>query len=106
MAVVATATCYPQKSVAQAFTGNDFLAWSASDQRGYVSAQFGMAVTIAARMNPPMSQCIADEFYGRDGFRQERLDAVARRVGQFPNHHPSSVFLIMIENACGRFSQN
>ncbi len=99
---VTLATC-PQKSLAEGFTGAEFLSWSQAQQRSYVNAQLVMASSIVARAKPAMSQCLADHFYGDQGITDERFDTLRRTIEDYETYHPSSVLEIVIENTCGTF---
>lgn len=97
------AAAYPQKSEAESFTGTEFLGWPETEQRGYVSAQIVMASSIVAREKPTMAQCISDKFYGERGLTQAGFDKIQGAINEYRTYHPSSVVVILIENACGRF---
>ncbi|MFK7942918.1 MAG: hypothetical protein AB8B85_08425 [Paracoccaceae bacterium] len=103
-AVLAAAAMYPQKSSADEFTGADFLSWSDAEQRGYVSTQLVMASSIAARIKPPLATCIGEMFFEGSGMSDNGFDQVIARIREFSGYHPSSVMVIVIENACGRFN--
>jgi len=98
----ALAIC-PQESLAEGFTGAEFLSWSQAQQRSYVNAQLVMASSIVARAKPDMSQCLADHFYGEQGVTDEQFDALRKTIEDYETYHPSSVLVIVIENTCGTF---
>jgi hypothetical protein len=94
---------HPQKSTADTFTGAEFLDWSAAQQRSYINAQMVMAATIVARGRPTLSQCIADSFFEADGVTDTAFDSLLSSVGDYADYHPSSIFVVLIENRCGAF---
>ena len=93
----------PQVLAAESFTGATLLNRSESDQRGYISAQLVMASTIASRSKPEMVDCIADAFFDEAGMSDEKFDEIVQTIGEFQSYHPSSVLVILLENACGSF---
>ncbi|MGJ8628269.1 MAG: hypothetical protein ACSHXB_15015 [Sulfitobacter sp.] len=95
---------YPQETKAEAFTGEAFLQWPEADQKGYISAQVGMAASIAARIKPDVAQCISDTFYRDDGIGELVFETAVERIAEFKSYHPSSVLVVVIENACGPFN--
>lgn len=88
---------------ADGFTGAVFLEWETSQQRGYIDAQLVMASTIATRIKPDLSQCLADEFYGPSGLTNDGFELMTDRIREFSEYHPSSVLVVVIENVCGGF---
>ena len=58
MAVAVTATYYPQKSVAQGFTGDQFLQRAEQSQSGYISTQIVMVATITSRIDTDLADCM------------------------------------------------
>ena len=103
MALVGLGVICPQKSSADAFTGETFLTWSESQQRSYLNAQLVMASTIVARDKPTMSKCVSDEFFGSSGMTSEAFANAMQSIRDFKTYHPSSVLVILVENACGEF---
>ena len=94
---------YPQLSWAEGFTGAEFLTWSEVDQRGYISAQLVMASTIAARSQTDMPNCIASSFFDQSGMSASGFQSILATVAEYAEFHPSSVLVVVIENACGPF---
>ena len=94
---------YPQILLADRFTGEEFARWSEADQRGYIAAQLVMASSIVTREKPAMSQCIADSFYDEDGLSDSGFGTFVSHIDEFRTYHPSSVVVVVIENACGPF---
>ena len=103
MLLLGLGVIYPQETSAEAFTGETFLTWSESQQRSYLNAQLVMASTIVAREKPTMSQCVSDEFFGSSGMTSAAFADAMRSIHDFKTYHPSSVLVILIENACGEF---
>lgn len=103
ISLVALIGIYPQETVAEGFTGEQFLAWSEADQRGYLDAQIVMASSIVTRSKPEMSQCMADRYYGSSGLTDSGFAQIVATIAQYETYHPSSVLIIVIENACGAF---
>ncbi len=95
---------YPQESVADGFTGAEFLTRAEPDQKATISTQLVMASTIAARIKPPLSDCIGKTFFDPQGLKSEAFEAIIDRVREFGEYHPSSVILVVIENRCGKFN--
>lgn len=93
-----------ETTAAGAFTGEQFERWPEADQRGYVSTQLVMASTIAARIKPPLSDCIADAFFASGGMTDEGFVSITGRIAEFDSYHPSSVILVVIESECGAFN--
>lgn len=63
-----------------------------------------MASTIAARIKPPLSDCIADAFFAEVGMTDEGFESITDRIAEFDSYHPSSVILVVIESECGTFN--
>ena len=97
-----TATC-PQKSQAEGFTDEEFLTWSIAEQRGYLDAQIVMASSIVTRAKSAMSQCMANTFYGPDGLTDIGFSVFRKTITEYQTYHPSSVVVVVLENACGSF---
>lgn len=95
---------FPQKSVAEGFTGQEFLQRAAQDQRGYISTQLVMASSIAARIKPSLADCIGREFFDGAGMSDEGFLSIIGRIKEFEAYHPSSVLVVVIENRCGKFN--
>lgn len=90
--------------MADGLTGNQFLTWDRGDQASYLQTQLVMAGSIAARVKPPLSDCIADNFFAETGGISEAgHDRVLDNVREFTDFHPSSVLVVTIEAACGSF---
>lgn len=102
MAVV-LAIC-PQKSLAEGFTGADFLQQSSQEQWGYVSTQLVMASSIAARIKPSLAACIGQVFFDGSGLSDQGFDTVLARIEEFATYHPSSVIVVVIESQCEQFN--
>ena len=103
MTLLGLGVIYPQETSADAFTGETFLTWSENQQRSYLNAQLVMASTIVAREKPTMSQCVSDKFFGSSGMTSEAFTDAMQSIRDFKTYHPSSVLVILIENACGEF---
>jgi len=97
------ASFYPQETRANDFTGSDFLQWSEAQQLSYINAQLVMASSIVARDKPAMSQCVADTFFGDSGITDAKFRDVQSSVTSYATYHPSSILVVLIENACGKF---
>lgn len=97
------AAIYPQKTLADGFTGETFLSWSLAEQRGYLDAQIVMASSIVTRAKPAMSQCMADRFYGPEGLTDRGFEEIRTTIAEYQTFHPSSVVVVVIENNCGAF---
>ncbi len=104
MAMAAINTIYPQKSLANEFTGKQFLKRSAEDQRGYISTQLVMASSIAARIKPSLAECIGEAFFDGTGMADDGFEKVIARIAEFDAYHPSSVIVVVIENQCEPFN--
>ena len=104
IALTMTAAIYPQKSQADGFNGQVFLERSEQDQRGFISTQMVMASSIAARVDPSLSECIGRVFFDGTGLSESGFQIITRRIAEFPNYHPSSVLVVVIEKACGAFN--
>ncbi|MDF1804360.1 hypothetical protein [Thalassovita sp.] len=100
---VTLATC-PQKSLAEGFTGAEFLQQSTQEQRGYVSTQLVMASSIAARIKPSLAECIGRVFFDGSGLSDQGFDMVLARIEEFKAYHPSSVIVVVIESQCEPFN--
>ncbi len=101
--MMVAATFHPQISEAAGFTGKEFLAWTVEDQKSYLEVQMVMAATIAARIKPILSDCLARKFYGNNGLSEKGLSQVVMEIRNYSDFHPSSVALVVMERECGGF---
>lgn len=99
----AITSSYPQKVSAEGFTGQEFLTWSETQQRGYLEAQVVMAGTIAARINPELAQCISSEFMSKNGLSASAFSGILGSVAEYETYHPSTLLVVLIEQDCGAF---
>lgn len=103
IAIMGACGFYPQILSSNEFTGVQFAEWSEADQRGYISTQLVMASSIVTREKPDMSQCMAESFYDDNGLSDSGFEMFRSRISEFEAYHPSSVIVVVIENACGPF---
>lgn len=104
MAMAIATAFHPQTSLAEGFTGKEFLEWSEKEQRGYLDAQLVMASSIAARIKPPLAACIATSYYGESGLSLDGFRGLISAIGDYGDYHPSTVLVVLIEQACEQFN--
>lgn len=51
-----------------------------------------------------MSECVAKHFFGTKGLRDEKFNELIETIGDYGTYHPSSILVVVIENACGPFN--
>ena len=94
--VAALLTALPAK--AETFKSADFLKWAPGSQRSYFATSVTMASAIVRVNSTQQSTCI-NTWYGRNREKvEQRFIAVMR---QYPDYHPQSVILAVIEKQCG-----
>lgn len=101
--MAAASTIFPQELLANSFTGEQFAQWTDAQQRSYLNAQIVMASSIVTRAKPGMAQCMADKYYGANGLSEDGFQEISKVIREYNNYHPSSVLVVVLENACGKF---
>ena len=96
----------PQKSLADGFTGKDFLEWSTSAQESYFQTSVTMAAIMATRTHKASSDCLGAWYLAPDADRDARHVTLRSAIERNTTHHPSSVIFLILEEACGPFVQN
>lgn len=103
MGLVALMAIYPQESVADGFTGDDFLKWDRSAQDSYFQTSLTMAAIIATETNKPSGDCLADWYLSPDADRDSRNTELRSIIEQNAAFHPSSVIYLVLAEECGPF---
>lgn len=102
--MVAGGAICPQNSLAEGFSGQDFLAWSQQGQESYVSTSIVMATLVATRTNTKTAACL-ETWYALDAeTRADKNTEVIGKIKRNADYHPSAVILLVMEEACGSFS--
>ncbi|WP_299283276.1 hypothetical protein [uncultured Tateyamaria sp.] len=102
--VAAVTAISPQESLAEKFTGEEFLTWSVEGQDNFIGIAVTMASLIATRTNPPTGQCL-DTWYAASEDIAAKRDAEIRAViARNAEYHPTAVIMLVLEGACGTFA--
>lgn len=103
MSVAVIAMICPQISLAEGFTGADFLAWPQDQQNSYIQVSIAMAGVVATQTKPETAACI-DTWYAPDtDLKEERNAAIRDTIGKYASYHPSGVIFAVLQDACGAF---
>lgn len=97
-AILVATLIYPQVSIAEMFTSEEFLTWSREGQGHYFRTAIGMAGLIARQNDEAQGDCIDNWYFNDQDRAHDRITSVMR---QYPSYHPRGVILAMIEKACG-----
>ncbi|MEM6713309.1 MAG: hypothetical protein AAF590_13665, partial [Pseudomonadota bacterium] len=96
MAFVVGAAIYPQKSVADGFTGEEFLTWSESGQNNYIGTSVTMATMVASRTNTVASDCLDQWYAASEEVAQMRNREMRDAISRNSEFHPSAVILLIL----------
>jgi len=96
---------FPQKSLANGFTGEEFLNWPIEGQNNYIGIAVTMASLIASRVNPGNGECLDTWYAARDAVAEERDAEIRATIARNSEFHPSAIIILVLEEACGSFSQ-
>lgn len=102
--LTAAAVFSPQKSLAEKFTGEEFLTWSVEGQDSYIGIAVTMASLIATRTNPPTGQCLDVWYAESEDVAAERDAEIRATIARNAEYHPSAVIMLVLEGACGTFA--
>lgn len=97
------AMIYPQISLAEGFTGEDFAAWPTVSQDSYIQSSVMMAGVIGAQVKPEISRCIDGWYFADEATKAERNDSIRQVIAGYETYHPSGVILALIQQDCGAF---
>ncbi len=106
IAIVVGMAGYPQKSMAEGFTGKEFLTWDHVGQDSYISTAVVMATFIATRTNEATAKCLNDWYAKSATISANRNDEIRSIITKNASHHPSAVIVLVLEGACGSFSDD
>jgi len=94
---------YPQVSVAEGLTAKDFLGWGVEAQTGFLHNSVVMAATVSSRRDTQHAGCITAWFFDDRGIRADVRAEVDQTLRDFPEYHPATVLVALIERECGAF---
>ena len=94
---------YPQYSLADSFTGNDFSNWERVSQDSYIQSSIMMAGVIASQIKPEISSCIDSWYFESESVKSTRNNEIRALVSQYSTYHPSGVILAAVQQECGAF---
>ncbi len=98
IAAMAIALFHPQESLAQGFTGEQFLKWERKAQDYYFRTAIGMAGLIARQNIKQQGRCI-DNWYFKNS--EKAGDEILQIIKKFREYHPRGVILAVLEKKCG-----
>lgn len=101
--LIGTGVICPQVSQAQGFTGEAFGTWSETGQDSYIQSSVMMAGVIATQIQPEISSCIDNWYFGTPAAKAERNAEIKALIDQYASYHPSGVILAAVQQACGSF---
>lgn len=102
--MLAAITC-PQISVAQGFTGAEFLEWSEESQSAYIQNAVTIASLISSRLDASHANCVSVWYFGESGIETHRKSDVIQSITEYLEYRPDAVLLAMIEKACGAYGE-
>lgn len=86
---------------AEKFTNADFLQLPDEAKKFWIQgAMYAMSATVT-RNNAEQGKCIIDWYFSDK--RSERNGLIIASMEKYPKHSPSVIFLVLTENACGKF---
>lgn len=93
----------PQKSMAEKFTGTEFLTWSIEGQDSYIGTSITMATLVAGRSNPARATCLDEWYATSETLAAQRDEEIRDTIRRNVEYHPSAVIVLVLEEACGHF---
>ncbi len=100
------ATFYPQESLAESFSGKEFLGWTQAAQDSYFQTSITMAAIIATKTRQASGDCLADWYLSAKADRSGRNEELRTAISRNDAYHPSSVIFLILEGACGPFVED
>ena len=101
--IVVMGSAYPQDSMAEAFTGKEFLTWSSGAQNTYIQTSVTMASIMATKVNKASGNCIAAWYLAPDANRSAINSELRDTISRNDAYHPSAVIFLVLEQRCGPF---
>lgn len=94
---------YPQETWASdAFTNKDFLAMPDVQKKFWLSGAITTLGHVALVKDKKTSQCVYDWYFADAAKKNGRILAAMQK---YPDYTPSSLIIVMLEKACGKFVQ-
>lgn len=94
---------YPQETWAKdAFTNKDFLAMPDVQKKFWLSGAITTLGHVALVKGKKTSQCVYDWYFTDAAKKNGRIFAAMQK---YPDYTPSSLIIVMLEKACGKFVQ-
>ena len=103
MATGLSMAAYPQKLVAEGFTGEEFLTWSDAAQDSYFQTSITMAAIMASKTYLASGDCLGDWYLSAEADRGQRHTDLREAIERNATYHPSAVIYLVLEEACGPF---
>lgn len=93
----------PQISLAEGFTGREFLAWQQASQDSYLQTSVTMASMIIAQTNAETGACVDDWYFGDQAMIDRRNAELRDQIEAYDGYHPSAVIAAVLQKQCGSF---
>lgn len=86
------------------FTAADVLEWDTATQEWYFHASITMAGIVATQNPTAHAECINDWYFSSDAATREANAFIIETMRRFPDHHPGTTLIAVLEKACGSFN--
>jgi hypothetical protein len=102
IAILSTIVCVAAADAGaqETFKSATFLEWEGESQKSYIGTSVTMAGVIAAQNMPSQAKCI-DNWAAQQ--HAAGYGSVIEAMKRFPDHHPATVILAVMDKACGSF---
>ena len=90
---------YPQKSLAEGFTGVEFLGWSKTAQDSYFMTSVTMVAIMASKTRKIAGDCLANWYLADTADQSVRNAELKSAIERNTRYHPSAVIFLVLEQA-------
>lgn len=79
------------------------LEWSEGSQGFYFETSIMMAGIVAVQNDKAKSECVDRWYFGPESDRQANNNQIIEALGKYPDLHPGTVLMAVIQKHCGSF---